>query len=348
MLPAPLADYLGAMARGASCLPPPLLASLHGALRHLAARGALLAAARFIHFGSVPEYPAALAEVIGARLRPFYAQGGGAPPEGPLHALLWRGEGGEGGASGAGGAGGEGDLLLLNCGALCIDGAAAPPVSARRVARPHARRAAACVEMGAGCALRLSDGFHLCVGLACVTGVHGGADGGYALDLSPWPLPEGVCLDGRALSSSLASAQGEEGREEEERVLLVYSSTDSFKRAASLSALRYCGEPIEAWLRQRGLSPAELWSAAELRAEQQGLGIELWDARLFCVLPPLTPPSPAAAQLVAGYYAAPAAAGWAEQFRGAPRVSLAEVNARSSPQRRDATRQQLRRTAGAS
>ena len=38
MLPAPLADYLGAMARGASCLPPPLLASLHGALRHLAVR----------------------------------------------------------------------------------------------------------------------------------------------------------------------------------------------------------------------------------------------------------------------------------------------------------------------
>ena len=103
MLPAPLAAYLEAMARGASCLPPPLLASLHGALRHLEARGALLAAARFIHFGSVPEYPAALAEVIAARLRPFYAQGGGAPPEGPLHALLWRGEGGEGGEGGAGG-----------------------------------------------------------------------------------------------------------------------------------------------------------------------------------------------------------------------------------------------------
>ena len=78
MLPAPLAEYLEAMARGASCLPPPLLASLHGALRHLEARGALLDAARFIHFGSVPEYPAALAEVIAARLRPFYAQGGGA------------------------------------------------------------------------------------------------------------------------------------------------------------------------------------------------------------------------------------------------------------------------------
>ena len=72
MLPAPLAEYLEAMARGASCLPPPLLASLHGALRHLEARGALLAAARFIHFGTVPEYPAALAEVIAARLRPFY------------------------------------------------------------------------------------------------------------------------------------------------------------------------------------------------------------------------------------------------------------------------------------
>ena len=254
------------------------------------------------------------------------------------------GEGGEGGEGGAGGEGGEGDLLLLNCGALCIDGAAAPPVSARRVARPRARGAAACVEMGAGCALRLSDGFHLCVGLACVAGVHEGADGGYALDLRPWPLPEGVCLDGRALSSSLAPAHGEEERGEGERVLLVYSSTDSFKRAASLSALRYCGEPIETWLRQRGLAPADLWSAAELRAEQQGLGIELWDARLFCVLPP----SPAAAELVAGYYAPAAAAGWAEHFRGAPRLSLAEVNARSSPQRRDATRQQLRRTAGAS
>ena len=35
MLPAPLTDYLEAMARGASCLPPPLLESLHGALRHL-------------------------------------------------------------------------------------------------------------------------------------------------------------------------------------------------------------------------------------------------------------------------------------------------------------------------
>tara|TARA_B100000795_G_scaffold45032_1_gene29567 strand:+ start:90 stop:1106 length:1017 start_codon:yes stop_codon:yes gene_type:complete len=338
MLPAPLADYLEAMAGGASCLPPPLLESLHAALRHLEARGALLAAARFVHFGSLVEYPAALAEVIDARLRPFYAQGDAAPPVGPLHAQLWGGEGGEGGE------GVQGGVLLLNCGALSIDGMGESPNLARRVARREwpgstggTGSAMACIELGEGCSLRLSDGFHLCVGLACVAdlGDEATAAGGYSLDLMAWPLPEGLCLDGRALSSAHGG--------DDERVLLVYSSTDSFKRAASLSTLLYCGQPMEAWLQQRGLSPADLWSEAELQAEQQGQGIELWVAKLFCVLPP----SPAAAELVAGYYAAPPP-GWAEQFRGAARLSLGEVNARTSPQGRDATRQQLRRKAGAS
>ena len=259
----------------------------------------------------------------------------------PMAAPMTLKKGGEGGE---GGEGTQGGVLLLNCGALAIDGMGESPNLARRVARREwpgstggTGSAMACIELGEGCSLRLSDGFHLCVGLACVADLsdEATAAGGYSLDLLAWPLPEGLCLDGRALSSAHGG--------DDERVLLVYSSTDSFKRAASLSSLLFCAQPMEAWLLQRGLSASDLWSEAELQAEQQGQGIELWVAKLFCVLPP----SPAAAELVAGYYAPPQP-GWAEHFRRAARLSLGEVNARTSPQGRDATRQQLRRKAGAS
>lgn len=344
------------MAQGASKLPRALLESLHAALKPLELRGAMLSAARFIHFGSLVEcarrprrasstsglpgcgasasaascrtrvqepaechcgrmslrrprcvthfrYPAALAEVCDARLRPFYAQHAAALSEAPQHDELW-GEAAD-------------PLLLLNCGAMTLDGEAAPPSSARRAVR---RGATACVEMSEGCSLRLSAGFHLCVGVP-------------PLDLSGWPLPEGVCLDGRSLG--------------EERALLVYSSRDSFKRADALTSVLFCGEPIEAWLLARGLEPALLWSEAELQAEREGRGIELWSARLFCSLPCTLVPSAEAAELVAGYYAAPPE-GWSDRFRSAARLSLAEVNARTSPAARDAERQQLRRRAGAS
>ena len=42
----------------------------------------------------------------------------------------------------------------------------------------------------------------------------------------------------------------------------------------------------------------------------------------------------------------PCYVGWRESFRGAARLSLGQVNERTSPEARDAARQRLRRKAG--
>lgn len=198
--------------------------------------------------------------------------------------------------------------------------------------------------------------------------------GGRGIDVRRWPLPRGMCLDGRELvNAEGAAAAGaphparpSQGGAPSDRVLMAYSAADSFKRCASLRAMVFCGASMPAWLEERGLAPADLWSAAELRDEAEGRGIELWDAALYpaCAEAEAGPPAaprPASSlgsRFIAGYWcadaraAAPDAGGpagaelgagwWREAFLGTPRLSLAQANARSSPLARDELRRRLR------
>ena len=319
LLPQPAEAFVRSMAAGGTKVEAAQLERLHAALQPLQLRGAMLGAASFIHFGSLAEYPSAVADVCELKLRPFYAQGGGGGGDG----------GGGGGASDDDEAqqaalwGGEGrGVVFLNCGAVSVDGEAVAPGSARRAGKAPAQQAA--LEMCDGCTLRWSGGFHLCVGVG-------------ALDLSPWPLPDGICLDGRTLTGDGA------------RVTLAYSHADTFKRAPSLAKVVLCGVPMASWLAERMLAPTDVWSDAELKAEREGKGIELWSARLFCTLPPASHADAAAeAKLVAGYYSptASTADSWGIKFKAATRLSLSEINAMTAPAERDAIRQQLRRKAG--
>ena len=60
------------------------------------------------------------------------------------------------------------------------------------------------------------------------------------------PLPAELCLEARALGDT------------HERVHLVYGFSDSFKRAARLSDMRFCNAPILQWLARRQLQPDDL------------------------------------------------------------------------------------------
>ena len=170
-----------------------------------------------------------------------------------------------------------------------------------------------------------AGGFHMCVGL------RGARAGG-------WALPPGVCLDGRELAPSGGGGAAQ-------RSLLVYGADDSFKRSPSLAAVRFCGAAMVDWLRERGLAPADVWSAAELEDEAAGKGIELWHAALFPVEDGGSgEASDGLVALAAGFWSAEAAAapGWAARWKGAARVSFAQANARSSALGRDARRREIR------
>ena len=303
------AAYVARMAAAGSKLGPPLLSALHASLSSFGMRAALLHPARFLHFGSLFEFPLAVRAAVDARLTPFYQTGGGggeAPTPAAAAALALnsvrvrvggRALAGVGGADADGGGGGEGE---------------APPPSL--------------VEMCEGSEVAMSaGGFHMCVGL------RGARAGG-------WALPPGVCLDGRELAISGGGGAAQ-------RSLLVYGADDSFKRSPSLAAVRFCGAAMVDWLRERGLAPADVWSAAELEDEAAGKGIELWHAALFPVEDGEGGEvSDGLVALAAGFWSAEAAAapGWAERWKGAARVSFAQANARSSALGRDARRREIR------
>ena len=68
-------SYVRRMLNNGSRLPPDVLASLHEHASELELRAAYVAGARFLHFGSLPEYAASATEVAALRLAPFYATG---------------------------------------------------------------------------------------------------------------------------------------------------------------------------------------------------------------------------------------------------------------------------------
>jgi galactokinase/mevalonate kinase-like predicted kinase len=125
-------------------------------------------------------------------------------------------------------------------------------------------------------------------------------------------LPPGFAVDQRVI----------DGR----RVLVVLSARDSFRVEADPSALVFCGRPLDDWLAERGLGREDVLAP--------GAPADLFEARLFCCEPP--------AELVRGYLARPAP-GWAEAFRAAPRLSLAEIQEKDDVRRREERRVALRR-----
>ncbi|MCG6925650.1 MAG: hypothetical protein LJF30_10095 [Acidobacteria bacterium] len=132
-----------------------------------------------------------------------------------------------------------------------------------------------------------------------------------SIDL-PFELPEGIALEERRLGS--------------ERVVVVFSSRDSFKVAGDHADLVFCGRPLDLWLSERGLSREDVFDA--------DAAPDLFAARLFCCGP--------SAKLIAGYVAAPDA-GWAETFRAARRLSLYEIQSPDDVVSREDRRVELRR-----
>jgi galactokinase/mevalonate kinase-like predicted kinase len=125
-------------------------------------------------------------------------------------------------------------------------------------------------------------------------------------------IPEGICLDMRTTDDGTYT--------------LVYGVHDTFKPAARLEELIFCGCPFDRWLRERGLTPQDVWDERD-----QG---DLLAARLFF--------PEAEDDFIAGYWRAPVDGRWGEVLLKRPRVSLAECNARSDAARRDAQRMQVR------
>jgi galactokinase/mevalonate kinase-like predicted kinase len=130
----------------------------------------------------------------------------------------------------------------------------------------------------------------------------------------PSGLPAGFTLDGRHLP--------------EGRVVVVLSARDSLKPERDPQRLVFCGKPLDDWLGERGLRRAEVFAAGD--------GVDLFDARLFCLDP--TP------ELVEGYLRPPGPA-WTAAFRAARRLSLAEIGDRDDAVRREDRRVALRREA---
>ena len=130
----------------------------------------------------------------------------------------------------------------------------------------------------------------------------------------PFTLPRGFVLDGRELP--------------EGRVVVVLSSSDSLKAETDVSRLVFCGRPLDTWLAERGLSRDDVFSPGDPP--------DLFAARLFCLDP--TP------EVLRGYVEPPDAS-WTAAFRASRRLSLAAIQDRDDPVRREERRVELRRGA---
>jgi galactokinase/mevalonate kinase-like predicted kinase len=128
----------------------------------------------------------------------------------------------------------------------------------------------------------------------------------------PFDIPEGVAIEERRL--------------DDDRVVVVFSSRDSFKEERDPADLVFCGLPLDEWLGKRGLTRGDVLDA--------GAPPDLFAARLFCSRP--------SANLIAGYLTTPDAT-WTDTFRASPRLSLYEIQARDDVLQREDRRIELRR-----
>jgi galactokinase/mevalonate kinase-like predicted kinase len=184
------------------------------------------------------------------------------------------------------------------------DGEIRPEVGAGRVVH-NSRRVTlaeapgpALVESCSSCTFDALGGDNVLVGL----------DG----DALPLELPPGITIDGRRI--------------DEDRVVVILSTRDTFRVQDDFAHLVFCGRPLDEWLGERGLRREDVL-ASDAPAD-------LFEARLFCRNP--------TAELLAGYLARPDP-GWARAFRAAGRLSLSEIQEHDDVVRREDRRVELRR-----
>ncbi|MEI6386644.1 MAG: hypothetical protein WCQ50_08410, partial [Spirochaetota bacterium] len=130
----------------------------------------------------------------------------------------------------------------------------------------------------------------------------------------------GFCIDERRISGDATAAS----------VRLVYHRDDSFKKATSVSAIRFCGKPLGEWLSERHLS------LEDVIVPHEGHMIDPYALSLFTVI--------ADADFLAGYWRVPGDTdGWKRRFLDSPRLSYSQVNAATSAVVRDEERAQARK-----
>ena len=128
------------------------------------------------------------------------------------------------------------------------------------------------------------------------------------------PVPHGICIDRRELADGAYA--------------MVCSTGDTFKPMENLAAMRFCGVPLEDWLRERGIDVGDVLQEGDF---------DLFSARLF-------PANPAGADFVAGYWRTPSdLAAWRAAFLGAPRLSIRELNEQTDVNAREASRIEARK-----
>ncbi|KAL1530287.1 hypothetical protein AB1Y20_001198 [Prymnesium parvum] len=354
----PTSAYVERMSAGGTKLPATQLASLHEACRHFELRAALLEPALFLHFGSLGEYPSASAAVNANGLVPFYRLHS---PRLSPHAVEP-----------------AGSTVAMNCVRVTVNGRAlgdAPLQLAPGFVLLDMCEGA-CLAVGAGRNLVVGLRFvdlsnwplpeNICIDarqLAADASLHPieqtvaqvrGSIANFLTELgvcscSSWRKPRPVASGGvKPEPVPVMRTHGRGGAAG--GVVLVYSCLDSFKKAPSLDDVIFCGEPIVRWLSLRGLSPQHVWSDEELEAAGAGKGIELWKGKLFVLWPEggswNSPPSPGLAAFIAGYYDIESVDGaWSLEFVRQPRLSLQQINERSSPELRDSLRIKLREMA---
>jgi len=128
----------------------------------------------------------------------------------------------------------------------------------------------------------------------------------------PFEIPAGIAVEGRGLG--------------EDRVVVVVSARDSFRVVDDPADLVFCGQPLDRWLDERGLTRADVFEDDD--------ATDLFAARLFCCGP--------STDLLAGYLACPDS-GWTASFRAARRRSLYEIQERDDALRREDRRVARRR-----
>jgi len=253
-------EYIGRMVNGGSKLSRAHLQSLHAALENLVFRAAYLPAT-FLHFGSLSEFPAAVAAVQSLKLRPFYElanrdhQAIAPAPSSACASAIPSSTAASAPAPAAASlppvdavsAEPSSRLVLNSCGCGCD--ATGDTRSGGQIAM---------VEMCELSQLELG-------GANLVTGLRRMALSGR------FRVPARICLDGRVLSRGRRAGPPGSGSADESTVL-VYGCADSFKKSKQLADVIFCGQPIEQWLAERSLKASDIWSESQLSALANGQG----------------------------------------------------------------------------
>ena len=142
-----------------------------------------------------------------------------------------------------------------------------------------------------------------------------GIPDGWGVDASPVHIPQGICLDVRAVT---LNGHGQS-------VAMILGRDDTFGRTTDRERMTFCGISQTEWMDQRGLSAADAMPASA----------ELLDLELFVI-----DPDPS---FVAGYWSVPLdIRSWQKRFRISRKMSIRQINSATDVLARDVRRSELR------